>query len=359
MGPRPSKDGDGGDGGGGGGGGGEGDGKARGAWKDRLTDQQLSRKRAADRQLVRESRTRARETIAQLEERISLLAEQRGDELMQQVLQENASLEQERTALRQRIHTVCSALGLSREQSTGVVAELQPQSTHAGVTAPPPPAITAAPGLPTQKEPDTGVEAYADGDAEADADAQADLSSASDGKSQWPNILSCLGRTNFDSAIDTETYIEALVTWRRNADVFALASKLFNVHQSPCGLTRARLRVLAAAPGILHQVVQDLEHVQPLNWFSIKTAAAPCPSAASATIESIYLEAAICALVAISPCNFASSKARIAMFWMYYRALVALSLPTLRNFHKLPRWFPPVTSQLTEDHPCYVDFILW
>lgn len=323
--------------------------KPKPAWKDRLTEQQLNRKRAADRQLVRESRMRARQTVAVLEERLNLLVNQQSDKLVQEVMRANAALEQERDGLRQRFHAVCTALGLSREQSTAVLAANNVNDND--------------------EKSSTEHDADNDNDQQADAADNFDLITELDARmltvgspSPYPEIFAIMGRSTCDMTIAQDDFLEAVILWRCNSQaspyqVFDLATKLFNVDRPPVYLTRDRLRSLAGLPDIMQMVVRDLAQIRPLSD-ALADVELP-PAAANTTIHQTRKELVLCAFLAISPWDYPSKCGRLAMFWALYRILTLLYLPTAKNLATCPAWYWPVPSQMLNDHPSFIDFIPW
>ena len=56
---------------------------------------------------------------------------------------------------------------------------------------------------------------------------------------------------------------------------------------------------------------------------------------------------------------FKSMLEAIVMFWGQYRFYMFLAFPTEENFLKLPPWLRPTESQLSHDHPQFIDLLAW
>ncbi|OAG44389.1 hypothetical protein AYO21_01385 [Fonsecaea monophora] len=264
----------------------DGESGSKSGWKDKLTAQQLSRKRAADRQLVRENRSKARQTIAALQERLDLLSTQQSDKIVAELLKENRSLEAEKETLRSKLQSVCSALGLSREESSSLLQQSSHGSTTEGV---------ASREAPTVEQPGNGiqhavidsggsvpfcaegqtlqVDSIEEGRSQCDAsfDLTTELDSrmaVPDSPSPFPGIWAALGRLGSRSNLLDDDFLEAIMIWRSNTGhsgggVFSVANALFHIGRPPGLMSQQRLRSLARTPNILYLLVQDLESSAP------------------------------------------------------------------------------------------------
>jgi hypothetical protein len=352
------------------------------AWKERLTEQQLNHKRALDRQLVREHRQRSRDTIAQLEERVALLAAQQPERLVQQVLQADAALQRQCDAQRQRLHQVCAALGFGREDSdraiTALLPPLEPSSTSTStVTAASTSTVTAtaiATDTSSAKFPPLTITANDNANGHKHGDNAAMFGAGI--PSPWPELSARMESRRFDRAADEDERLEAIVLWRRDcphfpAHVFDLAAVLFSVDRAPANLTRERLRALTRAPGIMHTLVHHLEQhcLQPIcladmlstaTTYSDPTSPDASPSCpATATVCDMRKQLAICAFAAIAPWQCASRLGRLALFSAMYRILAVLVFPNPKNLARCPAWFSPLPLQMQHEHPTAIDLIPW
>ncbi|KAH6988312.1 hypothetical protein BKA56DRAFT_714632 [Ilyonectria sp. MPI-CAGE-AT-0026] len=350
--------------------------KPRSSWKERLTEQQLDRKRASDRQLVRESRVRSRQTIATLEERLAMLVDEQPDKLVQELLQTNGQLEQERDSLRQRLLAVCGALGLSREHGTELVdsgstyGSLSEQNNNSSSVG----------QLRLRDRPHQSDSDSADGGSTADVPRatnpphntesqhnELDLVKELDARmfgsgfpSPYPEIFAAMGSAD-DCLLDKDVFIEAVIQWRIQGvhsacEPLELASRLLHVHRRPVCLTKERLNHLTSTPGIMQMLVDDLSGIRPL---AITMNNPPPTRQKETTIHRTKREVAICAFLTISPWHYPSRSSRLAMFWAIYRILMVLVFPTPKHLAACPSWYWPVPSQMLKPHPSFIDFIPW
>ncbi|KAF5556058.1 hypothetical protein FNAPI_5849 [Fusarium napiforme] len=335
------------------------------SWKEKLTDQQLERKRAADRQMVRESRIKSRQTIALLEERLALLVDKQHDKLIQDLLRSNNSLEQERDALRHRLLAVGGALGLDRDQNLELMQDIVPlDNNHA--QKPSSPMVTNDVQHQLEEQPHQTTDGGHDMEVVNEPfELQDELDARmfeSGFPSPWPEIYKAMGCEPGKVNLDTNLFLQAVILWRsrstitKGTDTLGLASVLFHVNRPPVNLTREKLDRLASAPGILQSLVRDLEDIEPFVESRVQVQG---PVEARTTISHTKRELAICAFMAISPWNYISKESRLAMFWGLYRILTVLVFPTPNHLASCPTWYWPVPSQMFEPHPSFIDFIPW
>ncbi|KAH0845945.1 hypothetical protein FOPE_11265 [Fonsecaea pedrosoi] len=327
----------------------DGESGSKSGWKDKLTAQQLSRKRAADRQLVRENRSKARQTIAALQERLDLLSTQQSDKIVAELLKENRSLEAEKETLRSKLQSVCSALGLSREESSSLLQQSSHGSTTEGV---------ASREAPTVEQPGNGiqhavidsggsvpfcaegqtlqVDSIEEGRSQCDAsfDLTTELDSrmaVPDSPSPFPGIWAALGRLGSRSNLLDDDFLEAIMIWRSNTGhsgggVFSVANALFHIGRPPGLMSQQRLRSLARTPNILYLLVQDLESSAPSSN-PVLESMVPTKNPDSDDDDSLTTmrrELAIAAYEAIRCWTYKSRLGRIVMFWVLYRILTKL-----------------------------------
>ncbi|OAL39667.1 hypothetical protein AYO20_01064 [Fonsecaea nubica] len=264
----------------------DGESGSKSGWKDKLTAQQLSRKRAADRQLVRENRSKARQTIAALQERLDLLSTQQSDKIVAELLKENRNLEAEKETLRSKLQSICSALGLSREESSSLLQQSSHGSTTEGITSREGPTVEQPENEIQHAIVDSGrsVPFYTEGqtlqvdsieDARSQCDASFDLTTELDSRmavpdspSPFPGIWAALGRLGSRSNLLDDDFLEAIMIWRSKTGhsgggVFSVANALFHIARPPGLMSQQRLRSLARTPNILYLLVQDLESSEP------------------------------------------------------------------------------------------------
>lgn len=316
------------------------------SWKDKLSEQQLNRKRAADRQLVRENRNRARQTIAVLEERVHLLSSQQPDKLVADLLRDNASLEAEKSALRERLQAVFLAVGLSREQSNDIIGS----ATNSEDTSIHPTITSSQPDEQTRQEvellqdtshqlrtssPETAEFNSSLIELKAQAPEKFDLITELDSRmavgetpSPFPEIFANLQRsgTNPAQGFSDDEFYESLILWRqryvKDGGAYDIAQRIFHVQRAPTYLTKERLSELVHKPNLLEIVLQQLELENPqLPASSLCEAIDSCNGSEENTLSILKKEMAVCAFEAVRPWNYCSPVARITMFWALYRIL--------------------------------------
>ncbi|KIX06718.1 uncharacterized protein Z518_04694 [Rhinocladiella mackenziei CBS 650.93] len=358
-------------------------------WKDKLTDQQLDRKRAADRALVRENRNRARRTIAVLQERIELLSSQQPDRVIADLMQENAALERAKTALRDRLQSVCVATGISREETHELIARLDPgdsasasitgrrDSTGTGYAQEPlssmDVAVTVAgPSSPAEQGESThsnsnshGREARSLGqEIKTKTDLTVELNfrmRVPNSPSPFPGICVNMDQTSCHVDFSDDELLESIMLWRRKSPntetVFGLASQIFHVDRTPGYLTQDKLSAMACIPSLVQLVVQDLESSQ--SGLDLTALMPPSHVPPETTVSNVKKELLLCAFEAIKHWKYCSQVARITMFWALYRMLMLLVFPTPKNLSKCPVWYRPLLVQMWNPHPSFIDFIPW
>ncbi|RSL93662.1 hypothetical protein CEP52_013143 [Fusarium oligoseptatum] len=103
-----------------------------GHWKDRFTDEQLQRKRAADRLGHKKSRQRSKQTVAELEQRLRMVLEGERGTLITQLLEENAALRHKLNFYQCRLETIVQAgqecLGIGKESDPFDAGNLKPST---------------------------------------------------------------------------------------------------------------------------------------------------------------------------------------------------------------------------------------
>lgn len=325
--------------------------KSKSSWKDKMTEQQLDRKRAADRQQVRESRKRSRQTIAMLEEQVKLLSNQQHNTLVADLMHKNESLTEERDALFRRLQAICGAFGLNREDTHNLVTKScleQPRASSKNTPDTPvcesaelpisPPETSihdATNDSPHQLEsPPAGEQgdvAMSDDDLVTELDARMRVA---DSPSPFPEMYALMDQAACSLAVTDENFCEAVMMWRQSNprinSVYDLAVRLYHINHKPSLMSREVLRRYAGIPTALGRIVhalsppnQDLESLELLfeNNDEVSSDAVSSYSA----IDIAKREIAICAFESIRPWKYCSIMARMTMFWVLYRTLMVSS----------------------------------
>jgi len=323
----------------------EGESGPKSGWKDKLTAQQLNRKRAADRQLVRENRSKARQTIASLQQQVELLSSQQPDQIVADVLLENKNLEAAKDSLRSKLMSVYSALGLSREDAHVLlegrhqsskgeqIASSVTNTTTSSIGDQQTINVESRPAVPAavedevpQTEPTSGPDSATPFDLATELDFRMAVPNS---PSPFPSICAALEQPSPTSNFSDTDFLEAIILWRSNTgysdSVFNIASRLFHIDRPPSSVSSQRLGNLAHTPGILNLLIQDLEASEPTSapvFDSMVLTNAPEHDDSLATTKR---ELAIAAYEAVRFWKYKSRLSRIVMFWALYRILTVTS----------------------------------
>lgn len=311
---------------------------SKSSWKDRLSDEQLNRKRASDRQQVRESRNRFKDTIAVLQRRLDLLSQQQSDRVVHDLMKANAILEEEKQALEQRLRAVGLAMGMKRDASCDLVKSAleQPQSERQHSSGIPETTISSSKIEPTRPSAPTGA-AMASGEmrhnvlpAQLDDTPLGNLAEqmnhrmlANDALSPFPRVYAAMDSSMSLQEFSDGDFIEAIILWRGqlggSLSIFDLAATLFHIHRAPSSMTRQTLREIAAKPKILTIVTRYLKSGQHLTLTTVDKQSPP--SEPTDTVAQIKKEIAVAAYEAIRPWKYLYRNGKLAMFWAVYRLL--------------------------------------
>ncbi|KAK5022859.1 hypothetical protein LTR13_011383 [Exophiala sideris] len=276
--------------------------QSRPCWKDRLTEQQLTRKRAADRRLVRESRSRARKTIAVLQERIDAL---------------NGQQE----------WTITVATAVMRTASTDV-------AMHTKLAVQPQP-VPAKPSIcPQPVDPTIALD---------------QRMALADSPSPFPGIHANMDQINCIVNFADDEFLESIMVWKASQSK-ADDAQLFHIDQGPSNLTRTSLAVLALTSNVLRLMIDDLNSPQS-NWNLVAVCDSSLPPASSQKgVSHLKKELAMCAFEAVRPWCYSSTATKVTMFWALYRILTMWQPhPSFVDFILWPR----IRAHLANDWETY------
>ncbi|KAF9886972.1 hypothetical protein FE257_010713 [Aspergillus nanangensis] len=319
-------------------------------WKEKLTQDQLERKRAADRQLVRESRHRTRQTIQTLQEQVRLLSEQQSNQVVSDLIQENKRWEEKHELLLGRLYT----------------------SPSDGAAVQPPCRVMPEPDVPAavqDTEPSWVLMEQAQGepfDLRVEIDARVLIPGSS---SPFP-VIKAMMTPSLDAPILSEDeFLGSIMLWQQSLKprltVYDLACNLLHVDRAPGCMTVSRLKCLSQDSGMLQTIVNMLnmpcvipmDPIQPLG--GQVEILSNLVSGDNDNLVTVRRELIICAFESVRYWTYCSREARVVMFWALYRILSLLVLPTAQNLAKCPAWYRPTLSQMAYDHPSFIDFIPW
>ena len=308
-------------------------GRGRSSWKSRLTEQQLKRKRLADRESQRESRNNARRTISKLEEQLQLLTSGRADTLTSQLLESNAQLEALRDSYKTRLDGVYSALEMTKEEIESVDRQGSRSSSQQ-----PDPSRCRIPRPVIKPKGDAELQVItrrADYPMDGIMDARMLLGQLS----PFAQICMTIQDTVRPPKFSDDEFLEAMILWKQSSpahsSVWNLASQLYHIDLAPSVMTASSLYTGIRSPTFFHDVIEELSPTNVTDVLSSlrdatnnrNTLSEPPPSSID-EVGRKKREVILCALEATRFWTYNSKVERLAMFWAVYR-ITTVSYPTL------------------------------
>ncbi|EAT77333.1 hypothetical protein HBI56_181310 [Parastagonospora nodorum] len=372
-----------------------------GSWKNRLSDRQLKRKRAVDRDAHRESRAKTRQTIAVLQEQLRQMAEGRDDVLVLNLLAQVEELEKQRDMLKMRLGGVLSAVGLTGEERRALEARNANANADANYNTreclvshvkiseiePVVPEPTAAGPIVADELPGHGSSQ------QPPSDIPDDLHMSS--VTLEPLELACTGNR---SPVDTELnhrmvkerqqlslfvqishatgsadhglklcssdddFLESIILWKLSnpiyQHVYPLANSLLHIDLAPTCITAVDMDQYIASPTFAQDL--DRELFPDYNWTLQHPRPPPSASLDNKNLLQMKKRQVIAAaLFCTRHWTYISHRVRLVMFTVVYKLILFLVLPTVENLHKCPRWYRPVAAQFLHPHPSFIDLLPW
>lgn len=292
---------------------------AKRTWKDKFTEEQLERKRAADRQLVCQSRCRTRKTIQTLQEQVRLLSDQQCDQVVTDLMNTNKALEETQTTLMSRLYAISKALCLNKEDAHALIT--QKGTVSLGIAQK---ATEGAPSYDDNSAASELTEIRGGFDLLLELDARIP---GANSPSPFPSIKALIAAGSDSAPVSEEALLDSAMLWRRTCEhgssVYDLACHLLHIHRQLGCMTRTRLKQPAPQPGLLPRIIDLLESFTPGSQnppvYFFEELEAPSPQDGLATIRK---EIIICAYEAVRHWHYCSKVARVAMFWALYRILL-------------------------------------
>ncbi|RSL82688.1 hypothetical protein CEP51_005005 [Fusarium floridanum] len=300
-----------------------------GHWKDRFTDEQLQRKRAADRLGHKKSRQRSKQTVAELEQRLRMVLEGERGTLITQLLEENAALRHKLNFYQCRLETIVQAgqecLGIGKECDPLDAGNLKPSTcleSHAD---------TAGKGEHPFRDVSLTSAKLAFEFVPSAASILHEIYSFS------PLNLAEAGHEEPDSAmIAHQEVVDAVMTWklfsgRGNAGLDLVAQSFCLTSNPPC-LTRENLERAIISESIYVDILERLICDGP--EFGTKSTTETETRPKLSEMERQRRAAAVCACENTRQWRdyFRSKREYVALFWAQYRyILVSLHHPRSSN----------------------------
>jgi hypothetical protein len=293
------------------------------SWKSRLTEEQLKRKRIADRENQRESRNNARQTIAKLKEQLQLVTSGHSQKLTAELLEANATLESQRDAYKSRIDAVFSALGATKVEDN-LIEQQESQSSSRS-------------DLHNHETREFSVETSEKGaqdnqirDSVRDPiDTIMDARMGISQMSPFIEICSKIQDNVRPSGFSDDEFIQAVAEWKRslqpNSSVFDLASRLYHINLAPTMLSNSTLQTRIRSPTFFQDVLRELSPTDLSNGYGETSCAGhpkPFCERQRSPVDGPGVksrEIIICALEATRFWHYNSHVERLAMFWAVYR----------------------------------------
>ncbi|KIX06655.1 uncharacterized protein Z518_04631 [Rhinocladiella mackenziei CBS 650.93] len=357
------------------------------SWKQRFTHQQLERKRYMDRIGQRRTRMHLKRTVTALEERLSLLLEQQPDILIQQLMAENEMLQASLSNMESRMGMIlqCSRESLEESANWNTSTAVAGTNTAASASASSSASTNAAP--PAIYAPKTGrqqsraiqspnpgeVKTMCDIGVQTDRDLAWETASLAGtlpffdhvlfhGVSSLPWKESSLPASDFWPTARTEL-VETILSWKfrgQHGLGFEFLLKCCGLEQAPVSLNLLEIRRRILSKNFweyIHDRLLKPDHLGGPSRLDLETQSwQPLTS-----LECEQRAVALCACEVTTRWRklFRSETECIAMYWSLYTYFLFLSVPSEENLLSCPPWLWPTRSQLTCEHPGFIDFLIW
>ncbi|KAF5010401.1 hypothetical protein FDECE_3453 [Fusarium decemcellulare] len=325
-------------------------------WKDKFTQQQLTKKRINDKINQRRLRKQCKEETAELERRLALLEADTKGTLINCLLDDNA-------ALRAKIHKYQT--GFRDILATGKDCLDADEATHEGIND------------PCLQEP-----------AKSDSTDGFSPQESTSGEPSKNNTTTILGRletsesrfttTRFSvyfqlshilgvpeeqcSNIPTNSLLESIMAWRTtkssSKDGLELLVSHFSRDSDTLNLTIDEIHRQALSPNLFPDILEWLLYERDISYCANSTEDTPLQLS---NAERQRRAIAYYAYQKSLPCKklFKSALERIVMFWADYKCFLFFVFPTAENYENIPTWRRPTPSQFQVDHPGMLDFLAW
>ncbi|KAH0829709.1 hypothetical protein AYO21_10616 [Fonsecaea monophora] len=334
-------------------------GTAYNSWKSKLTEDQLKRKRLQDRQSRRETRSKVKDTVATLEERLRLMATP--DRLIMSLIESNAEFQAQRDCLQGILDTCMGAFGFDKAEGRDILTrqmqrQKQPKDEATGRAA----MVSALPS-PSASSPDSMHWQRSPADVEIDSRMRIHIT---------PSPFFGIGRVmqleSQNMTISDQEILAAIPKWRDSFEskssshpnsVMGLACELIHSDLPPSQIRdQETLERLVRLPDFFYLMIAELLG---LSVEEVRPPGATTRHCLLDVIGSKRRQMIALAVESTRAWRYNSPAERVLMFWGVYRTLCLLVFPTPQNLARCPPWYRPVPSQFVHPHPSWVDFIPW
>ncbi|KAH7143491.1 hypothetical protein EDB81DRAFT_795780, partial [Dactylonectria macrodidyma] len=322
------------------------------SWKSRLSEKQLRKRRHTDRQSHRIARNNTKERIAELEERLQLLATP--DRLVMSLLEQNRMLRTQKENLEASLDTFFSAFGFSKIEGRSAMACVERGETSTRASA----SVHMEDAAEISRSP---LNSLPEITSPIDSECNLRMRLASE-PSPFTEISHFLGQSGYTLDFTDNQMLAAISEWQpttnrgKPVSIFKLACSMLHINRYPSQIQdHATLTRQVRSPDFFSRILHDL--LPPSSWNT-------------ATTEfhgDVFLDV-ICkkrremiaiATEAVRGWATESYVERLVMFWAIYTLLSILIFPTPQNLARCPPWIRPLPAQFAHSHPPWVDFLPW
>ncbi|KAJ9144527.1 hypothetical protein NKR23_g5885 [Pleurostoma richardsiae] len=334
------------------------------SWKKRLTPKQLEKKRQSDRLSQRRTRGQARRTMAELEERLRLLASGEHETLINRLLAENEMLRSKLNHYQSKMEAMylCSKECLD-ESDNEESSAMGSGSWNVSSTQ----RLQDLPGGRAEVPGTSGPDAAADNEGQRNPMIAPTVTI---GRPSMISEAAALARRSqsADKAANLEVneLLQSMIAWKMthsSRTSFAFLIEQFELEKPPISLTvevAEMIEQLIIMPDFYEKVILSISLGTKLPEAS-PTAHTQHRVEDPTVVEYERRAVLVCACARLWywKSYFRSAVEFTAMFWAQYRYLIFLTFPTEENLNKLPTWLKPTQSQMAHEHPGFVDFLVW
>ncbi|KIX08848.1 uncharacterized protein Z518_03505 [Rhinocladiella mackenziei CBS 650.93] len=318
-------------------------------WKAKFTKKQLERKRLVDRVGQKRTRQLLKRSVAQLEEKVHLLVQGEHNTLLRNLIEENAAFRAALDRYETRMETILLCSKECLEMSQTGDKENGPKPTIPNLPLPVGNSISSLPGTsPTDQVCDRLL---------------ADGSLPFFTSVMFRDMLAPLKDVSTSPLFPVDYIVEQVNTWKlvnKHGLGFDFLIKNLALDREPMYLTTDIIRQRTFAKSfyadILNMLVPESE-----SSISPPEAGEERVLPALSEMECQRRSVALCACEVVSRWRplYRSNLECVSIYWAVYKFFMFLTFPCRENLLKVPPWLWPTESQLCQEHPGFIDCLLW
>ncbi|KIW99580.1 uncharacterized protein Z518_11319 [Rhinocladiella mackenziei CBS 650.93] len=333
--------------------------EGKGNWKTKFTPQQLDRKRLVDRVGQRRNRELVKRKVTVLEERLRQAV--RGDHnvLFQNLVEENSNLRSTLDKFETKMETILlftqECLGMANTASTSANNRRTCSSPH---DAPSEPAAEVEQvATPPSSDEDTNDRAY--------------------DRIAYDNSLPFLSSTMFQGTslhhrenipvpaleVSPEQIVEQVSNWKllnQHGLGFDFLIRSCALDKEPVFLTTASVRQIIQSKTFYEDILDRLTpRIKPASPPIETSEESPPPQLSEMECQRRAVALCACEIVSRWRLLFRTRIECVSQFWALYRFYMFLVFPCYENLIKMPPWLWPTKAQLSQEHPGFIDCLIW